>query len=326
MKKLLFVALVIAICASFFASTSPDGLDFVAEKLGFANQAREHVSPMSGYSLKFLPEGPVSTTLAGIAGILIVLGIFRLAVHLLKKNNNNLKNMSTAVFISILAVSPAFAARPLITDDYGTVDVGKYELETGYNFITPKSAGDAKTGLVVQLKKGLSPFFDLGLELPYNTSAVSGMADLVMHAKLRVKEFGEDGGMTARADVKLTNGDAVRGLGSGYLDYGVIMILSKSISELTAHLNLGYTVIGDAANSSADDTFYYGAALEKTLQNGFNLAVEYTCISCMVNYSSNLQVGARFQINDSFRLDAGYSIAANKSSNDISTFGLTSLF
>jgi hypothetical protein len=39
---------------------------------------------MTGYSLNFLPQGPLSTSLAGIIGILIIIGIFWLAVKILK--------------------------------------------------------------------------------------------------------------------------------------------------------------------------------------------------------------------------------------------------
>jgi len=75
---------VIAILAALFASKFPDGLDFVAEKLGFAGKGIERTAPMTGYGLNFLPQGSLSTSLAGIIGILIILGLFWLAVKMLK--------------------------------------------------------------------------------------------------------------------------------------------------------------------------------------------------------------------------------------------------
>lgn len=89
MKKLFWITVVIAILAAFFASTYPDGLDFVAEKFGFAEKGQERSAPMPDYSLKFLPEGGISTFLAGIAGILITLAIFWLAVDILKDWGND---------------------------------------------------------------------------------------------------------------------------------------------------------------------------------------------------------------------------------------------
>lgn len=81
MKKLFWISVVIAVLAAFFASTNPDGLDFVAEKFGFAERGQEREAPMPDYSLKFLPEGGVSTSLAGIAGILITLSLFWLGAY-----------------------------------------------------------------------------------------------------------------------------------------------------------------------------------------------------------------------------------------------------
>jgi len=85
MKKIFWLAIVIAILAAFFASTHPDGLDFVAEKFGFAEKGMEHSAPLAGYNINFLPAGGISTSLAGIAGVLITLSLFGLTAYLLKK-------------------------------------------------------------------------------------------------------------------------------------------------------------------------------------------------------------------------------------------------
>lgn len=90
MKKLFWISIIIVVLAAFFASTHPDGLDFVANKFGFAEKGIERSAPMSDYRLKFLPEGNLSTSLAGIAGLLIILAIFRLAAYLLKRKNNKM--------------------------------------------------------------------------------------------------------------------------------------------------------------------------------------------------------------------------------------------
>lgn len=65
-----------------FASNQPDGLERVAEDLQFQDQATE-VQPaenlpfaalFNGYELNGVPEG-VATPLAGVAGMLITLGL-----------------------------------------------------------------------------------------------------------------------------------------------------------------------------------------------------------------------------------------------------------
>ncbi len=82
MKKLFWVSVVIAVFAAFFASTHPDGLDFVAEKFGFAEKGIERPAPMSDYGIRYLPKGKGSTAIAGIAGIVIILSAFWISARI----------------------------------------------------------------------------------------------------------------------------------------------------------------------------------------------------------------------------------------------------
>ena len=85
MKKIIYISIVVAILAAFFASSNPDGLDFVSERFGFASSSIEHQAPMSDYSIPFLPKGAVSTSFAGIAGILIIIGGFSIFTKAIKR-------------------------------------------------------------------------------------------------------------------------------------------------------------------------------------------------------------------------------------------------
>lgn len=73
----ILVALVIAGIGSFYASAHPDGLEFVAEKTGFLETAEDsHVadSPLADYSTEGVDNERLSGGLAGVIGVLIVLG------------------------------------------------------------------------------------------------------------------------------------------------------------------------------------------------------------------------------------------------------------
>ena len=74
----LLVALLIAGVASYYASTHPDGLNFVAKKTGFIDKEKKSPasdSPLAGYSTKGIANDRVSGGVAGIAGCLLVLGL-----------------------------------------------------------------------------------------------------------------------------------------------------------------------------------------------------------------------------------------------------------
>ena len=74
------ISLIIATFLSPFASTFPDGLEKVAQKLGFAEKATEAVNSkffiIKDYSVSFINSEFWKGAIAGLFGVLIVLAIF----------------------------------------------------------------------------------------------------------------------------------------------------------------------------------------------------------------------------------------------------------
>jgi cobalt/nickel transport protein len=73
------VALVLAGFVSYYASSHPDGLEFVAGDKGFLDTAEDHRSsadsPMSDYSTKGVDDPRLSGAVAGVTGTVLVLVI-----------------------------------------------------------------------------------------------------------------------------------------------------------------------------------------------------------------------------------------------------------
>lgn len=70
------VALLLAGVVSFYASSSPDGLNRVAEDKGFASTERTHSSdgsPLAGYESKGVDDPRLSKAVAGVTGTVLVL-------------------------------------------------------------------------------------------------------------------------------------------------------------------------------------------------------------------------------------------------------------
>ena len=68
----LLVALVLAGIASYYASSSPDGLNKVASDQGLDQATKDHAagdSPLAGYSAKGVDNERLSRGLAGVAGV-----------------------------------------------------------------------------------------------------------------------------------------------------------------------------------------------------------------------------------------------------------------
>ena len=80
----LLVALLIAGVASYYASSHPDGLEYVAGKTGFLDTAKDPVdtgSPFADYGTTGVEDDRLSGGIAGVAGVLLTLviggGLFR---------------------------------------------------------------------------------------------------------------------------------------------------------------------------------------------------------------------------------------------------------
>lgn len=72
----LLVALLLAGVVSFYASSRPDGLEFVAERTGFLHSADDHAAadgPFADYVTEGVDDARLSGGLAGVVGTLTVL-------------------------------------------------------------------------------------------------------------------------------------------------------------------------------------------------------------------------------------------------------------
>ena len=72
----LVVALLVAGVGSFYASSSPDGLEWSAEEEGFLHTARDSAaadSPLADYGVAGVGDERLSGGLAGVAGVLVTL-------------------------------------------------------------------------------------------------------------------------------------------------------------------------------------------------------------------------------------------------------------
>jgi hypothetical protein len=74
----LLVAIGLAMLVSGLASSSPDGLNKVAEDHGLAANASQHLfenGPLAGYAVKGVNGDRLSTGISGLIGVLVTFGI-----------------------------------------------------------------------------------------------------------------------------------------------------------------------------------------------------------------------------------------------------------
>ena len=176
------------------------------------------------------------------------------------------------------ARAPAFAARPFLTDDAGTVEAGKFELETACD--SWKARADAN----MCFKHGLTERMDLGVgigyvPLPNEERGFTG-ADLglkfVLVPDLLAASFGA--GFASQA-------------------YSINGILSKSFGPISCDVSLGYEAIAETTNA---DLTHGICAVYNCGKLGIGAEVGGTHEE--LNW---WQVGARCQIHEWIQIDAG---------------------
>lgn len=84
------VSLLLAGIVSFYASSNPDGLQKVAQDIGFSESAKEHTnadSLLAGYGVKGVDNGRLSTGAAGVIGV-IATGVISTSLFMLVRRKS----------------------------------------------------------------------------------------------------------------------------------------------------------------------------------------------------------------------------------------------
>jgi hypothetical protein len=88
----LIVAIGVAVIAAQFASSEPDGLEYVAEQEGFAETAEDHTladTPLADYGENLTESSWVNTAVAGLLGVLLTLALGYALFWLARRTNRN---------------------------------------------------------------------------------------------------------------------------------------------------------------------------------------------------------------------------------------------
>lgn len=88
----LAVCVLLAGVVSAWASSHPDGLEFVAERLGFGDTAGDHGasgSPFADYGTAGIDDARLSGGVAGLVGVLVVAVVAFGLMHLLRRRGSD---------------------------------------------------------------------------------------------------------------------------------------------------------------------------------------------------------------------------------------------
>ncbi|MBN3039771.1 MAG: transporter [Candidatus Omnitrophica bacterium] len=243
-----------------------------------------------------------------------------------------MKKMLSFFFSLIVFPAFAFAARPLSTNDSGTVGKGGVELEYGVEYV---NGFDNEVGMGLAVTAGLFDNLDLAVEVPYafidakQGSDSDGLLDISLSAKfnfIKDNEIFPDSSLSFSYKTDSANDD--RGLGTGKPEYSLNGIFSKPLEPFAFHLDLGYTFKEDFEDEDNEDVFTYGLAVEYELNERINLVAEVSGDSVLKrkfhDNSCSALFGFNYSLNDNITLDFGAGTEISRADPDFKvTSGIT---
>ncbi len=245
----------------------------------------------------------------------------------------------------LLASAPAWAGRPLTVDDADPVDFRQFEFEAGVGYFHAPDCQhwELPFGLTYGLLPGLEVGLGFGGAFEERTESLGetgreeriharGLDDLTLAGKWR---FLDETSWLPRqamvAGVKFPTADEEKGLSSGETDVDFTWVASQTLSARTgAHLNAGYSWIGELAGEEVGDVLHYGVALDYQLSASLQLVGEVYVENELLGTTDTMvqcNAGCRWQGGDDLTLDLAVGTKLSGEAPDFTaTAGLTWAF
>jgi len=234
--------------------------------------------------------------------------------------------------------NPSYAARPLATEDAGVAGKGAFQIEVSEDYAKQDNNDKAYTFLFVPIY-GLTERIELSAEFPYvlirpkEGDKEEGLSDINLVLKTLIIPEGKiKPAFLLKTQVKLSNGDEKRGLGSGDKDVGFVGVTTKILRPFTIHANFGYTFVGRKTDGSLKDYILYGIACEYSLNKKIKIAGElygesdsHFDIGTFKHHNFGPLIGLTYQLTGKIILDTAFysAIADGKGSEYGLTLGIS---
>lgn len=261
-----------------------------------------------------------------------------------------LRNATIALSFALLTASAVQAGGPpLITDDAGTVEVGKVEIELNGAYTEDQEAQHditaKKTSTNAEMKISTGLYRDIGLSMavPYTINAqekadnmlagnTDGFGDLALEIKYT---FAEVAGINLAIKSGLTLPTGKKGLSDEHLQYTAALIASREFADGTyaLHANLGYELHTYLSSDVAGRRNIWSGSVagEAKLIKGLTGVVDFGVATNPDRESETPPVygliGARYEVGKHLDVNAGIKVGLTKPEDDLAIlYGLVLKF
>jgi len=260
-----------------------------------------------------------------------------------------LRTVIAALACTLLATGAALAGPPLVTDDAGTVEVGKLELELNgsYSYDTEKtgarvtrcSTADAEMKITTGLHRDLG----ISLAMPYIisgrvreddrlVSTSDGFGDMTVEVKYAFAELAGIN-LAVKPVIIIPAGRYSAGLSEGRWQFGGTLIATREFADgaYALHANLGYEHHDYRAQATRDSTrsdLWSGSvAGEALLLKGLTAVADFGLATTADRSTDQLTAyaltGARYEINNLLAANAGVKFGLSRPETDLTAlYGL----
>ena len=150
------------------------------------------------------------------------------------------------------------------------------------------------------------------------TQTESGLGDIETSLSYNVcHDLNTDWNAVVTGSVKLPTADDEKGLGSGKIDYGLALDLSRAIGRFTPALGLGYRIVGNPDGADLRNYCYASLGTGYWMTDATNLNLTFECdqrSSASSNVDNELSLGLNHHLAKAWDLEAhilaGLSTAA----------------
>lgn len=261
----------------------------------------------------------------------------------LLKGRLNAGKIAAAVLVigmvACLLPPSAHCARPLITDDAGTLGKGKFQVELGFETSDHRTDDDGvvtkedSSSATATVSYGILENLDIVLGAPHQWTKVkedgesvsdeNGFSDVTLEAKWR---FFEKNGysLALKPGLSFPTGDDKRGLGTGRMTCGMIFIATKEMDPFTFNLNAGYRRNENDTDERKD---IWGADLAGEVQvfEPIKLVANVGVSTNTDRQSSTAPAfflgGLIYSVTENVDIDLGYKKGLNKAESDNTCIG-----
>jgi len=261
-----------------------------------------------------------------------------------------LRTTTATLALLIVTSGTALAGPPLATDDAGTVEVGKLEIELNGSYAHDRERSSGVTAKTTtsdgELKLTTGLYKDLGIALavPYLFSARdteggalvgkdSGFGDMTLELKYAFVELGGINLAIKPALILPTGKDS---LSDGHVQYCATLIASKEFADgqYALHANLGYEHHRYHAHARAishSNLWAGSVAGEVQLAKGLVMVADVGVATNPHKGDHELPVyaltGARYEINELLDINAGVRFGLTRPETDLTAlYGLVLKF